>query len=88
MARARTRAAQREAVSVGTPFAGPEYPARLTVSEATRQDLVRHGEIVHAGTGLLLRVGDDGVVTAWRRDTDEQVDIEVRSPIIDRTLGI
>lgn len=85
MARTRTRAAQREAVSVGMPLAGPEYPARLTVSEATRQDLVKHGEIVHAGTGLLLRVGGDGVVTAWRRDVDEQVDIEVRSPIIERT---
>jgi hypothetical protein len=85
MARTRTRAAQREAVNIGGSRSAPEYPARITVSEATRQDLVRHGEVVHAGTGLMLRVGDDGVVAAWHRGTGEQTDTEVRCPRVDWT---
>jgi hypothetical protein len=85
MARTRTRAAQREEVNIGGPRPAPEYPARITVSEATRQDLTKHGEVVHAGTGLVLRVGDEGMVCAYHRGTGEQVETEVRCPRIDWT---
>lgn len=85
MARTRTRAAQREEVNIGGTRSAPEYPARITVSEATRQDLTKHGEVVHAGTGLALRVGEDGMVRAYHRGTGERIDTDVRCPRIEWT---